>query len=510
MFQSKDDIEVRRPQQQLWTWLIPICLALSIVSLIFFTLSQPVHASGPITVCNETNLDTALASGGSITFNCNGTNDSATIVVSNRKTVLLPTSIDGGGVITLSGGGVTGILSVPIGLQLTLTNISLINGYAFNENGGAVDSEGILNVSQALFYNNVTTGTQPLVSRLMSGGAIRSAGPLTVTDSKFVRNLSNVDGAAIYIPDTALPVPVFISATVFYSNTSAEGGAVENDGGDPTFIINSIFHDNRAIYVAGALYSTAGAVYSDHSPRLIIEGSVFYHNTAPVVGGLYNYGVLTMTNSSIFNNISTSGSNGGASLSGNSVLSNVAIYNNSAPYGRAGGIRLGAQSFLYNTTIAGNSAAAAGGLFVTANTLVVTLTNVTLFGNTAINASGNISGPVAVINTIIANGSPNNCSKPIASLGHNLDSSNSCGLHAMGDITNQNPLLYPLANYGGSTPSMLPLPGSPVIDHGDDAACPAIDQRGVARPVGAHCDIGAVEFDLMVHSIYLPLSLKNF
>ncbi len=36
--------------------------------------------------------------------------------------------------------------------------------------------------------------------------------------------------------------------------------------------------------------------------------------------------------------------------------------------------------------------------------------------------------------------------------------------------------------------------GSPAIDAGDDAQCPAVDERGIPRPVGAHCDIGAFEF----------------
>jgi hypothetical protein len=45
---------------------------------------------------------------------------------------------------------------------------------------------------------------------------------------------------------------------------------------------------------------------------------------------------------------------------------------------------------------------------------------------------------------------------------------------------------------------MLPGPGSLAIDAGDDAICAAppinnLDQRGHARPVGAHCDVGAVE-----------------
>ena len=40
---------------------------------------------------------------------------------------------------------------------------------------------------------------------------------------------------------------------------------------------------------------------------------------------------------------------------------------------------------------------------------------------------------------------------------------------------------------------MALLPGSPAIDAGDDSLCPGTDQRGVPRPIGAHCDIGAFE-----------------
>jgi hypothetical protein len=40
------------------------------------------------------------------------------------------------------------------------------------------------------------------------------------------------------------------------------------------------------------------------------------------------------------------------------------------------------------------------------------------------------------------------------------------------------------------------LPGSPAIDAGANSGCPATDQRGVARPYGLRCDIGAFEFNL--------------
>ena len=60
-----------------------------------------------------------------------------------------------------------------------------------------------------------------------------------------------------------------------------------------------------------------------------------------------------------------------------------------------------------------------------------------------------------------------------------------------GNITGQDPLLGPLQNNGGPTETHALLPDSPAIDAGADTACPAADQRGVARPLGSACDIGA-------------------
>jgi uncharacterized protein YjdB len=63
------------------------------------------------------------------------------------------------------------------------------------------------------------------------------------------------------------------------------------------------------------------------------------------------------------------------------------------------------------------------------------------------------------------------------------------------------PKLAPLGSYGGPTQTFALRLGSPATDAGDDATCNAtgtgtvnkVDQRGTARPQGAHCDIGAFE-----------------
>ncbi len=63
---------------------------------------------------------------------------------------------------------------------------------------------------------------------------------------------------------------------------------------------------------------------------------------------------------------------------------------------------------------------------------------------------------------------------------------------------NADPVLGPLQDNGGPTWTMALGPGSAAIDAADDAICAAdpvnnLDQRGVTRPQGAHCDIGAYE-----------------
>jgi hypothetical protein len=108
---------------------------------------------------------------------------------------------------------------------------------------------------------------------------------------------------------------------------------------------------------------------------------------------------------------------------------------------------------------------------------------------------------VTLTGTIVANSSTgSNCAGTISeSFGHNLDSANSCKFTAVGDLTKTDPNLGSLADNGGPTQTMALLSGSPATDAGGTTAtgCPAVDQRGVARPdesadAGA-CDIGAYE-----------------
>ena len=62
-----------------------------------------------------------------------------------------------------------------------------------------------------------------------------------------------------------------------------------------------------------------------------------------------------------------------------------------------------------------------------------------------------------------------------------------------GNLTAGDSMLAPLGNYGGTTLSMPPLPGSPAIDEAG-ATSLQTDQRGALRSINGAVDIGAVEF----------------
>jgi hypothetical protein len=136
----------------------------------------------------------------------------------------------------------------------------------------------------------------------------------------------------------------------------------------------------------------------------------------------------------------------------------------------------------------------------------VTLTNATLSSNTASGVAGATGGNldpnagVQLRNTILSAGvataGHENCSGAATSLGHNLEDTtpSQCGLSApSGDRIGVNPMLGPLQVNGGPTQTMALLVGSQAIDAGDNPGCPATDQRGLGRPLGAACDIGAYE-----------------
>jgi hypothetical protein len=86
----------------------------------------------------------------------------------------------------------------------------------------------------------------------------------------------------------------------------------------------------------------------------------------------------------------------------------------------------------------------------------------------------------------------------IVSIGYNLETGTDCGFKSTGDRQSASPDFSSTApqNNGGNTDTLAPEPTSPAVDAIPTSFefCDGLDQRGVTRPQGAGCDIGAVEF----------------
>ena len=147
-----------------------------------------------------------------------------------------------------------------------------------------------------------------------------------------------------------------------------------------------------------------------------------------------------------------------------------------------------------NSTFSGNSADAGGGIYNYSS--AATVSNSTFSGNSGYGEGGGIAtyGALTLKNTIVANNRPGgNCFGTIIDGVGNLSYPDTTCPGINGD-----PRLGPLRNNGGPTETMALGRGSAAIDAANDAICEAppvnnLDQRGIVRPQGSHCDIGAVE-----------------
>jgi hypothetical protein len=286
------------------------------------------------------------------------------------------------------------------------------------------------------------------------GGGIHNSGTLNVTNSTFVSNESDAGGGIYNNTGSTLTV----TSSSFVSNTAAaEGGGIGNDG--TLNVTNSTFTGNTAGNGGGGIFTYRGT--------LDVTNSTFLSNTGSYGGGIVMAsGMLTVTNSTFDRNLATgSGSFGGGAI------------------------------YLYNGF----------------GTPTVLLTNVTFANNDAPNVAGRDGiflssvGSLTLRNVLLSNNGTENCANTGGTLNtdaFSMSSDATCGSATQKTVGEIN--LGPLADNGGSTQTMaLPL-DSAAIDAGDNTVCPATDQRGVTRPQGGQCDVGAFE----VVKVNLPVILK--
>ncbi len=272
---------------------------------------------------------------------------------------------------------------------------------------------------------------------------------------------------------------------------------------------------NLTIIGAGARNTTINAMKSNHGVFEIEGGAVTIEKLkitgAEELGGSgggidLKGGSATLDEVEVTaDSVSTGGDGGGIyASSGTHLTIDASTISNNLAY-NGGGLNLNGTATIEDSTIAGNDAGSnsrngdGGGLQNNAGTL--TLVNDTIAYNESFNgpSGGGIWGNASAKNTIIADNSDNtaaidNCSAALEAKGPNLENGTECEFAAHSGLSKANPLLGALANNGGETETLALLVHSPAIDAGTDEGCPATDQRGVKRPQGASCDIGAYEF----------------
>ena len=221
----------------------------------------------------------------------------------------------------VSGSGTNWIFYIPTGINVTISNLSLVNGtkgtVGLTDNdvsGGAINNNGFLNVYNSTFSGNTVIGYEN-----SCGGAISNIGNLNVTNCSFTNNTvigveGSTGGGAIF--NTG-------NMTITYSNFTKNtvrslesknpiplqptyGGAILNSGGTVT-ITHSNFEDNNLPY-----FGDRGGAIFNYGFMSILDSS-FEGNNACIGGAIDNdYGTLTVNGSSFTNNIAFSEGNGGA------------------------------------------------------------------------------------------------------------------------------------------------------------------------------------------------------
>ncbi|MEX2236089.1 MAG: choice-of-anchor Q domain-containing protein [Dehalococcoidia bacterium] len=324
---------------------------------------------------------------------------------------------------------------------VTMSNLTIQNGYDVDLGGGLRNS-GFLTLDNVAVRDNATAN---------DGAGIHNnnTGNLTIMNSLIADNVgtdesfSDPRGGGIYNLGT-----LRITASAIVSNGPASANDDAADGG--------------AIYNDGALGSVD------------LVRSTIADNNAHSAGGIFNNGASFDIIQSLFTNNVASASNGAVETD-TGVLTVV------------------------NSTLSMNSSSNAGAIGLSGGTATVTNSTIRLNGKTELFA-GNSS--MTLRNTIVDGTDQktfDDCEGNIISAGNNIDGDGTCNLDQLSDQPSTDPLLGPLQDNGGPTLTHALLAGSPALNKGDDTTCDDMntvnkrDQRGIPRPQGNSCDIGAFE-----------------
>jgi hypothetical protein len=260
---------------------------------------QPVNTSTPTTVvgtgtpasCTYAKLNSAIATGGTITFNCGASPVNIPVIATLHIPTDRNTVIDGGQKVILDGRHLVRIMSFSNSNfqwnehRLTLQHIALINGKATpteailphpfpcsqgwndGEGGALYMQDGNLTVIDSVFTGNQAAPLGPDTG----GGAIYVVGSkhgVVIAGSTFNKNSASNAGAV-----GGLFADLRIYNSLFSQNTAVGNGANNNDPAQCLFINNG----QNEIGSGG----NGGAIYSDgQSVNVLLCGDKIVANSA--------------------------------------------------------------------------------------------------------------------------------------------------------------------------------------------------------------------------------------
>ncbi len=293
-------------------------------------------------------------------------------------------------------------------------------------------------------------------------------------------------------------------ATVAFSHVVLTHGASFDVGGgvldNGTLTLDHVVVSNNLLQSGdNQWWKGGGGVFVGDNAVLTLDACTVSGNSTQLVdgGGIYaRMGTTVHITASTISGNTAGNVGGGVRMLGNATIANSTIDGNTSAWHGSALFQTDGASSIVNSTITdnhqpGGTAAIFVGTFTDANA-GLTLTNTIVSGNQDY-----------ACQFMVAAGLTGGHRVYLASGGHNVFGDGSCApadtagpppAPASDQIVG-NAMVGPLANNGGPTLTNLPLGGSPAIDAADPAACPATDQRGIARPQGAGCDAGAVEVE---------------
>jgi hypothetical protein len=413
--------------------------------------------------------------GGGVVYDESGCDDLARQVVSPRR-------------------GCGGIAVVdPLVMQDVSISHSSVTGQEIY--GGVLDDEGSV---QMIDVSIDSTDAGALSSEGCDEDDYGVYGGVLYLDDGFDLNGVSISGTVATASLSAIPASAAPSSTP----TCVYGGAIYNDGEGTADDVS--INDTSATASGGDGGVLGGAWYNDEELTIrdsqVIGLSVVADDY--VEGGLFdNWGLLAANGFTLGN--ATVRATGGPDAEEPEVLGSV-FYN-------------AEQAEVVNGTFGDVSAsdpADGDGDWAVADGYdgLLQLTNATIADDSVSGPKGGISllwvqdyDETTLLNSIVDDPTAPSlsCSSEkggtISSQGYNLDGGSSCNFNKTGDIENRNPMLRSLADNGGPVETMAlvepagGVAGSPAINAGTNVNCPDTDARGVVRPQGGRCDIGAYE-----------------